>query len=159
MKIFEGTDLYPSLLPLETHWREISEEYERVAHQSRQWHEHALHNGLWQTVGLYQFGKWLPECDACPVTRQCLEKIPGLFIAGFSLLHPGCKIQPHKGYSDEVLRSHLGLICPQPSWIEVGGQQHHWRAGEVIVFDDTQLHSACNDSSATRVVLIADFFK
>lgn len=159
MKVFEGTDRHASLLPLESHWQAIRDEYVRVAGRAREWHEQGLHNGLWQTIGLYQFGKWLPESDACPVTTRYLKDIPGLFLAGFSLLHPGCKIHPHKGYSEEVLRSHLGLICPQPSWIEVAGERHHWNAGQVIVFDDTQLHSACNDADHARVVLIADFFK
>lgn len=39
-------------------------------------------------------------------------------MAGFSALSPGCHITPHAGYagySDKILRSHLGLIIPEVS--------------------------------------------
>jgi aspartyl/asparaginyl beta-hydroxylase (cupin superfamily) len=159
MRIFQDSRCHPFLKVLESHVDQIREEYLRVAHLSHAWHEKALHNGLWKTVGLYQFGKWLPDAQACPITLQCLQAVPNLFLAGFSVLEPHCQIQPHVGYTHEVLRSHLGLICPQNAWIEVAGERYSWKSGEAVAFDDTQLHSAINQSESSRVVLIADFFR
>lgn len=159
MQNFHDSRSYTFLQHLELHADQIRDEYLNVAHHRSTWHEKALHNGLWEMVGLYQFGKWLPAVQACPVTMQCLQAVPGLFLAGFSVLQPHCRIHPHVGYSNEVLRSHLGLICPSPSWIEVGGERYAWKAGEAVVFDDTQLHSAANESDTARIVLIADFFR
>jgi beta-hydroxylase len=85
--------------------------------------------------------------------------VPGLFIAGFSVLKPRCHIKPHVGYTPEVWRSHLGLICPEGAWLQVEDEKHEWTSGQVVVFDDTRLHSAGNDASTERVVLIVDFLK
>jgi beta-hydroxylase len=157
--VFQDYSPHPFLLPLQDHWEAIRDEYLAIAHQGQPWHERALHNGRWETVGLYQFGKWLPQARACPVTTRCLRDVPGLFLAGFSVLKAGCRIHPHRGYTTEVLRSHLGLVCPQPSWIEVAGERYHWAPGQGVVFDDTQVHSAANESGEPRVVLIVDFFR
>lgn len=159
MKTFEGSQEHPFLNTLQLHWQAICSEYTKIAMHASPWHETSLHNGRWSTVGLYQFGKWLPAAQQCPTARACLQSIPHLFLAGFSVLEPNCHIKPHVGYSKEVLRSHLGLICPQGAWIEVAGQRHEWQEGEVVVFDDTQLHSASNKAASPRVVLIADFFR
>jgi beta-hydroxylase len=95
----------------------------------------------------------------CPLTASLVHQIPGLFIAGFSLLKPNCKIKPHVGYTNEVYRSHLGLACPPQAWLKVDDETYHWRSGEVVVFDDTKMHSAENASNTNRVVLIVDFLK
>lgn len=159
MQNFLDSSHFPFLKTLESSVDQIRAEYLQVADQRDKWHEKALHNGLWEMVGLYQFGKWLPSAHACPVTMQCLQSVPNLFLAGFSVLQPHCRIHPHVGYSNEVLRSHLGLVCPSASWIEVAGERYSWKAGEAVVFDDTQLHSAGNESETARIVLIADFFR
>jgi beta-hydroxylase len=159
MRVFESSSRFTFLKCLEANWELICEEYLQVSPQSQLWHEKNLHNGLWETIGLYQFGKWLPESNLCPVTTRCLKEIPELFLAGFSVLNPDCRILPHAGYSGEVWRSHLGLICPDAAWIEVAGERYVWQPGRSVIFDDTQIHSAANESATQRVVLIADFFK
>lgn len=157
--VFRDYAQFPFLQPLEARWEAIRDEYLAIAHRGKPWHEAGLHNGRWDTVGLYQFGKWLPEAGACPETTRALEGVPGLFLAGFSVLKANCRIHPHRGYTQEVLRSHLGLVCPQPAWIQVAGESYSWTAGQGVVFDDTELHSAANESAQDRVVLIVDFFR
>ncbi|PUE37961.1 aspartyl/asparaginyl beta-hydroxylase domain-containing protein [Limnohabitans sp. Hippo4] len=159
MRIFESSKRFKFLRSLEENWKLILDEYLSVAQQSQIWQEQNLHNGLWETVGLYQFGKWLPQSESCPITTHFLQQVPDLFLAGFSVLNPNCKIYPHVGYSNEVLRSHLGLICPESAWIEVAGERYIWKPGEVVIFDDNHTHSAANESNSQRVVLIVDFFK
>ena len=36
------------------------------------------------------------------------------------------------------------------------GVKHYWRNGRGVVFDDTNLHEACNESDRARVVLFLD---
>ena len=54
--------------------------------------------------------------------------------------------------------SHLPLLIPEDCALRVGGEEHHWREGEVVVFDDTYEHEAWNRSSRTRVVMIFDMW-
>ena len=49
-------------------------------------------------------------------------------------------------------------MIPDDCALRVGGEDHHWREGEVVVFDDTYEHEAWNRSSRTRVVMIFDLW-
>jgi aspartate beta-hydroxylase len=40
--------------------------------------------------------------------------------------------------------------------LRAGDEQRAWRIGECLVFDDSFVHEAWNDSDQTRVVLILD---
>jgi len=157
--VFQSSDAFPHLKVLEQNWEGIKEEYLAVSTKTSEWPETYLHNGKWDTFGLFFGGNRLEGEKLCPLTASLIHKIPGLFIAGFSILRPGCVIHPHIGYTSTVLRAHLGLICPDNAWIEVGGERRGWVEGEVMVFDDTILHSAANESASDRVVLIVDFIK
>jgi aspartyl/asparaginyl beta-hydroxylase (cupin superfamily) len=99
--------------------------------------------------------------------------------AAFSILVPGAHILPHSGYvgySDRVLRAHLGLQVPPGaevgakfaptkwegearagSFLRAGDEKWGWRNGEVLVFDDTHLHEAWNFTKQERVILLLDF--
>jgi aspartate beta-hydroxylase len=49
-------------------------------------------------------------------------------------------------------------MIPDDCALRVGGEDHHWREGEVVVFDDTYEHEAWNRSERTRVVMIFDLW-
>ena len=141
-------------------WQDIRDEYLAIAEQAEPWMETELHNGKWEVFGLMFKGeKFQPNIDRCPKTWQLIQSIPRAYIAGFSVLKAGAIIHPHVGYTGEVLRSHLGLICPEKAWIKVGDTVHHWKEGEWFVFDDTIIHEAQNESDTDRVVLLVDFYK
>eukprot|EP00753_Platysulcus_tardus_P002707 PLAT11824.1.p1 GENE.PLAT11824.1~~PLAT11824.1.p1 ORF type:complete len:327 (-),score=120.45 PLAT11824.1:41-961(-) len=116
----------------------------------------------WQVFGLYAFGgeKVERNCEACPRTTALAESIPGMCMAGFSALLPGTHIQPHcgySGYSDKILRVHLGLRVPPKCSLRVHGIERSWSEGSVIVFDDSLVHEAWNFSEELRVLFILDF--
>jgi len=117
----------------------------------------------WDVFGLYAFGKkHHRNIKLCPETARIVEKIPGLSTAAFSILRPGAKILPHVGYygySEMVLRCHLGLYVPpqEDCWLHVGEKRQSWEEGKCMVFDDTYVHSAVNLSNITRVILLLDF--
>lgn len=98
----------------------------------------------------------------CPRTSALLESLPLVRIREhapeicFSVLAPGTLILPHTGVSNLRVVVHLPLIVPADCAIEVGGQVHAWREGEVVVFDDTFVHQAWNRGPSRRVILLMD---
>ncbi len=124
------------------------------------WPEKGLYDKGWDVFGLYFFGSEIAaNCAKCPRTAAAVQAVPDLTTAGFSRLAPNTRIKPHVGYTDRVLRCHLGLIAPAGCAIRVGGETQIWREGRCMVFDDTVEHEAWNDSAEDRVVLLLDFEK
>lgn len=120
-------------------------------------------NPRWSAFHLLKDG--LPvvaNAARCPRTMAALAPLPQPYqqgrtpVAMFSLLKPGTRIPPHVGISNVRLVAHLPLIVPPRCGLRVGSQTHHWRPGELCVFDDTIEHEAWNDSEELRVVLIFD---
>ena len=169
---------------LETNWHLIFCELnsllyvEKAASNSyfEMWHEREIYKGSWKVFGLYSFGQKLSDnCDLCPRTTEIVESIPGMTTAGFSAMTPNTHILPHRGYTSEVLRCHLGLIVPKIAHsssqlkdgnatgiscgLKVESTIFQWEQGKAFVFDDTKLHEAWNISNATRHILLVDFKK
>jgi beta-hydroxylase len=144
---------------LERHWLAMRAEFEALgAAALTPWPERELYNRGWDVAGLHAFGRRLEEnCARCPVTASLVEAIPGMTTAGFSVLQPGAHILPHRGYTNEVLRCHLGLIVPAGCSMRVGSETRDWEAGRCLVFDDTVEHEVWHRGEAPRVVLLIDF--
>mmetsp|Transcript_1875 Transcript_1875/g.2418 ORF Transcript_1875/g.2418 Transcript_1875/m.2418 type:complete len:274 (+) Transcript_1875:40-861(+) len=156
---------------LEENWQTIRNEFLAVnSALIHPWPEHNLYKQQgeegkgWDVFGLYAFGKkHYRNSKLCPVTCKIVESIPGMSTAAFSILNPHSKIIPHVGYygySDVVLRCHLGLIVPphpELCYLRVGQYRQSWEEGKTMVFDDTFIHSAINNTDMTRVVLLLDF--
>ena len=143
---------------LEQSWEAILAEYRALQSQQVSWPE-PIHNGLWHVIGLKFQNRELPHKAFAPVTSKLCEAIPGITTYGFSIMKPGCEITPHVGYTDAVLRGHLGLVTNPQSGISVAGQTRVWEPGKAFVFDDTMLHSAWNRGSQDRVILLFDFMR
>lgn len=94
----------------------------------------------------------------CPKTVEILSKIPSVNGAMFSVLPPGGQLTRHCDPMAASLRYHIGLATPNDDrcYIDVDGQQHSWRDGQTLIFDETYLHFARNDSEAQRVILMCD---
>ncbi|MGK7928223.1 MAG: aspartyl/asparaginyl beta-hydroxylase domain-containing protein [Spirulina sp.] len=114
----------------------------------------------WKTYFFYAFGyKAEKNCQQCPETTKLLEKIPNLKAAFFSILAPHKHIPEHRGKHKGLIRYHLGLKIPEPQSdcrIRVGDRIAHWEEGKSLIFDDTFLHEAWNDTDDYRVVLFLD---
>jgi beta-hydroxylase len=141
--------------PLTEHWIEIRDEYDRVIPDTTSWHE-SIHNGRWDVIGLRFQGLDLVSLDYAPTTYSLCSVIPGIDTFGFSILRPGCEIIPHRGYSNKLIRIHLGLYTNGNAKIRVGNQEASWHDGELLIFDDTQVHSAWNHGNNDRVILLLD---
>lgn len=154
---FMGVERFDFLRPVAEAWREIRGEFDRVRDAAIPWPEAYLHNGGWFTIPLIFNRCRMAWAEAAPKTFNLVNQVPGVFIAGFSILLPGAVIQPHVGYTDRVLRSHLGLRTNGQAFLDVGGERRYWRDGDLFVFDDTVSHSAQNPGTSERVVLLLDF--
>ncbi|MBA2748334.1 MAG: aspartyl/asparaginyl beta-hydroxylase domain-containing protein [Tatlockia sp.] len=146
---------------MESNWLLVKEELTRLQQANFiPWPEKFLYNQGWDVYGLYAFEKRLEDnCRLCPETTKLVESIPGMTTAGFSSLAPGTHIASHVGYSEAVLRCHLGLIIPDGCGIRVGTQTKTWLEGKCLVFDDTVEHEAWNRGKLPRIVLLIDFKK
>ncbi len=116
----------------------------------------------WNTYSLWLYGQPNKEnAVLCPSTSNLLESLPG-FESGewilFSALNPACRIIPHVGPMNGILRGHLALMIPPECALKVGGQVTSWQEGKVLVFDDSFVHEVWNHSSELRVVLFLNFW-
>lgn len=160
--MFLDATAFPFTRVLEERWRAVRGELTVLpASDFAPWPERGLYDSGWSVFGLIAFGRRLDEnLAACPETARVLREVPGLTTAGFSRLAPGAHIRPHVGYTDAVLRCHLGLVVPPDGCaLRVAGEERAWEEGRCLVFDDTAVHEAWNRSSLPRVVLLADFLR
>jgi aspartyl/asparaginyl beta-hydroxylase (cupin superfamily) len=75
-----------------------------------------------------------------------------------SRLRPGSVIHPHRGWTNQYLRIHMGLLCDPACRLTVGTETHAWRPGQLLAFKDggPYLHSVRHDGSRDRVVVSFD---
>jgi beta-hydroxylase len=115
----------------------------------------------WKTFFFLGYGlRFEDNIARCPATWAAVSEIPGLTTAFFSVLEPGKRLPPHRGPYKGVLRYHLAIAIPDNGdtcGIEVAGERRRWTEGRSLIFDDTFMHSAWNDSRERRVVLFVDF--
>jgi len=157
--MFFSPDDFTGISSLVHKWEGIRDELDELANSAfMKWPETSLYDGNWTVFPLFKVGtKIEANCLLCPRTTELLENIPGMITAGFSSLAPGTYIGPHVGYTNEVLRCHLGLKPAENCAIRVGSETRSWDPGSCFVFDDTVEHEAWNRGTQTRVVLLFDF--
>ena len=113
----------------------------------------------WKRFYLKWYGEELASARAaCPRTVELLARIPSIKGAMFASLPPEGRLVRHRDPYAGSLRYHLGLATPNSPacYIEVDGQQYHWRDGEAVVFDETFIHHAENRTDQQRVILFCD---
>lgn len=156
---------FPWVAALEASFPLIQQEFNRLLQASKAFgkiHGNQTSRGEWAAAYLWIFGEGVEETHRqCPETVRVLSSIPGVAQFGttlFSALAPHTQIAPHFGYSNAKLRCQLPLRVPGRSRLKVGDHEIDQREGSCIVFDDSFLHSAWNDSDESRFVLVFDFF-
>jgi aspartate beta-hydroxylase len=124
------------------------------------------HSTAWGSYHLYRHGERVEaHCQRCPATVALFDSLPVMHIPEhspeifFSVLRPKTHIPPHTGVINGRLTVHLPLIVPENCGaLRAGGEARSWRTGECLVFDDSYIHEAWNQSEQTRVVLIFDIW-
>jgi len=107
--------------------------------------------------------KWysdpLPSALAqCPKTVEILQQTPSIKAAMFASLPAGGSLNAHRDPFAGSLRYHLGLLTPNSDdcYILVDGQRHSWRDGKDVLFDETYIHEAHNNTDENRIILFCD---
>ncbi len=120
----------------------------------------------WSAFHLYRHGKPIAENAArCPRTMELLSRLPLMRIPNhapevvLSVLKAGAHIPPHFGSVNGRLIVHLPLIVPPHCGaLCAAGEKRAWQEGRCLIFDDSFVHEAWNDSDQTRVVMLLDIW-
>ncbi|OWW20746.1 lipid A hydroxylase LpxO [Noviherbaspirillum denitrificans] len=158
---------FPQLAVLEQNWETIRAEaqalMEREKIRAAEKNDDAGFNSFFKTGWKRFYLKWYdaahPSAERyCPKTVALLRGIPIIKAAMFAELPPGAQLNHHRDPFAGALRYHLGLITPNDDrcFIEVDGRRYSWRDGQAVVFDETYIHWARNDSGRNRVILFCD---
>jgi ornithine lipid ester-linked acyl 2-hydroxylase len=169
---FLAPERFPWIDAIESHWREIRAEVERVLldHDALPNFQDISRDQIeitdddrWKTLFLYGYGFRADlVTELCPRTDELVRQIPGMVTAMFSILSPRKHILAHRGPYKGVLRYHLGLIVPRQKEacrIRVGDEIRHWEEGASMIFDDTYEHEVWNDTDELRAVLFLDVMR
>ncbi len=157
----------PNLSILRENWQEIREEGLRLMNK-----ELITANNNNDDAGFHTFFKrgwkrfylkWYHTAHPsalkeCPLTSDLLKQIPNVKAGMFALLPPGGKLGLHRDPYAGSLRYHLGLSTPNSDdcAILVDGQKYSWRDGEDVLFDETFVHEAYNNTNQERWILFCD---
>jgi len=113
----------------------------------------------WGRFYLKWYDDFLPSgAEHCPKTVELLKNLPDVNAAMFASLPPGAVLSPHRDPFAGSLRYHLGLFTPnsEDCFIKVDGETYHWKDGESVMFDETYIHTAENNTDEQRVILFCD---
>jgi len=113
----------------------------------------------WKRFYLKWYGDAHPSAERlCPITTQLVNSIPCIKAAMFAELPAGSHLGKHRDPYAGSVRYHLGLSTPndEQCFIEVDGVRRSWYDGESMIFDETFVHWAENDTGQTRIILFCD---
>lgn len=157
----------PELQVLDDNWEIIRDEALKMAESRRikaaERHDDIGFNSFFKHGWKRFYLKWYdarhPSAEElCPRTVAILKGLPKVKAAMFAELPPGSKLNKHRDPFAGSLRYHLGLITPNDDrcHIIVDGETYSWRDGESVVFDETYVHEAHNNSEENRIILFCD---
>merc|ERR1712060_789253 len=122
----------------------------------------------WTEMLLFDRGTWDHQnCLLFPTPCKVLKGLPavegilhGKRSGQVSLLklEAGTTLVPHFGSVNWRYTSHLGLLVPEDVVMHAGDKSEHFRRGEVLVLDDSFLHSVVHNGTGPRVTLFVNFF-
>jgi hypothetical protein len=97
----------------------------------------------------------------CPTVAKVIdpfEQEGNLSNCFVSRLIPGSIINPHRGWTPDYMRIHLGLVCDPECKITVGTETQTWEEGKLIAFKDggPHPHSVRHGGTAERIILSVD---
>lgn len=164
---YQSLDDFPQMRVFAEHWTEIRDEGLRLAELGRikasDGYTDIGFNSFfrtgWKRFYLMWYGQPHPSAlSLCPVTLGLLQQVPSVKAAMFAHLPPGARLVRHRDPYAGSIRYHLGLATPNDDrcFIEVDGQRYSWRDGEAVLFDETFVHFAENQTSEDRLILFCD---
>ncbi|HGH4408809.1 TPA: lipid A hydroxylase LpxO [Yersinia enterocolitica] len=160
-------DLFPELGVLRDNWLKIREEGKALMEvqqiKASDKYNDAGFNSFFKTGWKRFYLKWYEDSHPsamtlCPHTTTLLKGLPSVKAAMFAELPDGSRLPRHRDPYAGFLRYHLGLITPNDDrcFIDVDGTTYSWRDGEGVLFDETYIHYAENQSGQDRLILFCD---
>ncbi len=164
---FIDTQQFPELDILKQNWQKIRDEAialnEQAAIKASEDLDDMGFNSFfktgWKRFYLKWYGSDLPSARRlCPQTCALLEQIESVKGGMFAMLPPGARLVRHRDPYAGSLRYHLGLVTPNDDgcYLNVDGEHYSWRDGEAVMFDETYIHFAENQTESNRIVLFLD---
>lgn len=156
---------YPELQPLADNWQIIRDEALALQGEikaSDKFDDAGFNSFFrrgWTRFYLKWYGDSHPSAvQRCPRTTALLDSIPTIKAAMFAQLPPGADLGKHRDPYAGSLRYHLGLVTPNDDrcFINVDGVDYSWRDGQAVIFDETYIHWAANNSDKNRIILFCD---
>ena len=157
----------PDLKILRDHWQVLREEavalFEqgniRPADGTNDLAFNSFFRKGWTRFYLKWYANYLPSAlKFAPKTVEILRQTKSVKAAMFVVLAPHSELGPHRDPFAGSLRYHLGLVTPNSDAcrIYVDGNMYSWRDGQDVLFDETYIHWAHNDTDQHRIILFAD---
>jgi beta-hydroxylase len=164
---FVDPSYFPELAQLQVHWETIRDEglqlfedgYICAALAYNDLGFNSFFKSGWTRFYLKWYDDFLPSARSlCPHTTALLERIPLIHAAMFAVLPPGARLPSHRDPFAGSLRYHLGLSTPNSELcrIFVDGELYYWKDGEAVIFDETYIHRAENQTDQPRLILFCD---
>lgn len=166
-KAYQDLGRFPELRVLKDNWQIFREEAVKLADSgevkvTRKREDIAFNSFMrrgWKRFYLKWYDRPQPSAEAlCPRSVALVQSVPGIKAAMFALLPPGGQLMRHRDPYAGSLRYHLGLVTPNSDAcrIYVDGEMYSWRDGEDVLFDETYIHHAANDTDQARIILFCD---
>ena len=167
-----ATQQFPELQPIRENWEVIRREAialheDRAFDRTSDPNSNAYYDIGFRTFQKYGWSKFYLKwygtrlnsaMTACPETMKILDQVASVNGAMFSVLPAGSMLTRHADPVACSLRYHIGLATPNESacYINIDGRDYSWRDGEELLFDETYLHYAHNDSDQYRLIMMCD---
>jgi len=123
-------------------------------------------NRFWRLFVLRAYGVDQRHNQAkCPFTTSLFKASPTIQSVSVSFLEAGKHIPAHRGPFRGVLRYHLGLVIPlnqdgtASNRMRIDGAMYTLGEGGELLWDDTYMHEAWNDSDSIRAALLLDIIR
>lgn len=162
-----SSDHFADLKVLEANWEVIRDEAQALADKglikvSAEYND-AGFNSFFKVGWKRFYLKWYEDghpsaAELCPRTTALVRGLDSVKAAMFTELPPGSRLVRHRDPYAGSLRYHLGLSTPnsEACFIDVDGQRYSWRDGQSVIFDETYIHWAQNNSGSDRIILFCD---
>ena len=156
---------FPELEVLETNWEVIRDEalalYENghIAIKDDLPASSFYKDNRWTSFYLKVYDSDIPSArELAPKTLALIDQVPGMNLALFACLNPGKKLNSHHDPFAYTVRYSLGLSTPNSDecGLVVNANDYKWADGESVLFDETYLHRAYNNSEQPRIILMTD---
>ena len=164
--------MFPASKILEANWNDIKLQGQALYHEYDKTYNYLNNYNLdlgledkkhWTTIPLKLFGKYhTNNCRKCPTLYDILLNNSQIISCIYSFMEPGKIIQPHIGPYDGLLRYQLALDIPIGEcylYLQNTNNnfiKHYWTEGKGVVFDETRIHGAVNNTKFVRLVLLID---